>query len=195
MAARLANVAAQQRAERGGARRWARFAPYGDSYRVPSGWTAADPMTTDDAYSHDFSLLGIDPGEGGRTRRALLRDPAGSSQVLLVRGPLHEWIPRVVQRVGAIGSEPGASFHARTFRSADGAELGYAWIERPDPDAGPARRHVVGVIDLGPEVLVVDAGGPQDAFDEAAVERFLGSLRLHPDTAPARIAPAALDDR
>jgi hypothetical protein len=152
-------------------------------------------MTTDDAYSSDLSLLGIDPGEDARTRRALLRDAAGAAQVLLVRGSLHEWIPRLVQRVGAIESEPGASFQERRFRSADGAELAYAWIERSDPGGGPARRHVVGVVDLGTELLVVDAGGFQDGFDEAAVERFLGSLRLQPHTAPARIAPAAIGGR
>ena len=191
VAARLANAAAQQRASRGDARRWARFAPYGDSYWLPPGWTAADPMTTDDTYSQDYSLVGIDPGESARTRRALLRDAAGGSQILLVRGPLHEWIPRVVQRAGAIEAEAGASFRARTFRSADGTDLGYAWIERSGSEGAPARRHVLGIVDLGPEVLVVDAGGPLDGFDEAAVERFLGSIRLQPDTAPARIAPGS----
>ena len=63
-------------------------------------------------------------------------------------------------------------------RSTDGAEVDYLLIHRDASGDAPAQRHLVGLVDLGRDVLVVDAGGPAESFDAAAVVGLLRSLRV-----------------
>jgi len=185
----LARAAAEVRADRGDVRRWARFALYADAYRTPRGWTSLDPMTADADYRNEYSSIGIDPGEGSRTRRALLREEGSGSQILLVRGPAAEWLPRVEQRTDSLEASASQTTSERKILTADGVELEYRLVESLDAEGVPGRWHLLGVLELGDEVLLVDAGGPADSFDAATVERFLGSMRLQPDTTPAKFAP------
>jgi cytohesin len=172
-----------------GARRWARFARYGDAYRTPLGWTAVDPLTTEARFGEVFSILGIDPAEGPRTRRALLLDAASESQILLVRGPRSEWMSRLLERGAPLDAEPALVFSDRKLRSADGLVVDTLEIERAGDAVHPPRRHLLGVVDLGSEVVVVDAGGPANAFDATLVERFLTSLRIEPAVPETPSAP------
>jgi ankyrin repeat protein len=193
IAAVLREAARERGAAGPEARRWARFALYGDAYRTPSGWEAVDPFTSDDWFWGDYSLVGVDRGEGPRTRRALLRNEARRSQILLVRGPVLEWMPRVIDRLAPLDGDADVSFRDGVVRSADGVEVDYLHIQRAGGEGGEPRTHLVGIVDLGPEALVVDAGGPAESFDADAVVRFVRSLRVRtgpaPDVGPAR--PAA----
>ena len=162
-----------------------------EAYRAPAGWQAIDPLRADVSYGESFSLIGVDPAEGEATRRALLTDPVTDSQILLVRGPLVEWMPRVVERIRPLDGDDSVRFTEHALRTADGVHLDYLRIERPAAGDLPARRHLLGIVDLGPETLVVDAGGPADRFDFTAVEGFLRSLQLGQRREALPAAPGA----
>ncbi|MBW2313375.1 MAG: ankyrin repeat domain-containing protein [Deltaproteobacteria bacterium] len=187
IAAALRTAARARVAARPGARQWARFALYGDAYAAPAGWEVVDPFRSDDVFWSDYSLVGVDPGEGPRTRRALLRNGALHSQILLVRGPTLEWMPRFVDRVAPLDGRAGIRFTDHTLRSADGVTVDYLKIDLAAVGDEPARRQLLGIVDLGREALIVDAGGPADRFDPTVVEGLLRSLRVR--TGPAAAVP------
>jgi hypothetical protein len=85
----------------------------------------------------------------------------------------------VIDPLEPLDGDPDVHFSDHVVRSADGVEVNYLDIERAATDRGEASRHLIGIVDLGREALVVDAGGPADSFDEAAVVGFLRSLRLN----------------
>jgi hypothetical protein len=184
IAAALREAADARGGTEGEARQWARFALYGDAYRTPTGWVAVDPFRSDAWYWGDYSLLGIDHGESPDTRRALLRNEARRSQILLVRGPVLEWMPRILDRMEPLDGDPDVSFTDHVARAADGGEIDYLVIERAASGDAPATRHVFAAADLGREALLVDAGGPADRFDADAVVAFLRSLRVRSGPAP-----------
>jgi len=194
IAAVLREAARERGATRPEVRRWARFALYGDAYRIPEGWQAVDPFRSDDWFWGDYSLLGVDRGEGPRTRRALLRHEALRSQILLARGPVLEWMPRVIDRLAPLDGHPDVRFSDHVVHSADGVEVDYLQIERAGTGGTEARSHLLGIVDLGRETLLIDAGGPADTFDATEVVRFLRSLRVRTGPAPAEheaASPAA----
>jgi len=184
VAAVLRDAARERGAARPDARRWARFALYGDAYRTPAGWQAVDPFSSDDWFWGDYSLMGVDRGEGPRTRRALLRNESLRSQILLVRGPILEWMPRVLDRLAPYDDRSDVRYSDHVVRSADGVEVDYLRIERAAAEGVEARSHLIGVVDLGREALVIDAGGPADSFDAPAVVEFLKSLRVRTGPTP-----------
>jgi ankyrin repeat protein len=170
-------------------RQWAGLSQYADAWRTPPGWEALDPFRSDQGYWEDLSLVGVENDEGVTTRRALLRDPATRSQILLVRGSLFEWMPRIAEGIAPLDDDPHVRFSEHRVRSADGVEIDYLRVEREGSDGAPARRYVLGLVDLGHEALVIDAGGPVDAFDPELVEGFLRTLHVR---GPAPAAGAGL---
>lgn len=183
IAAVLREAARARGASQPEARQWARFALYGDAYTTPPGWQAVDPFSSEDWFWGDYSLVGVDRGESPRTRRALLRNEARRSQILLVRGPTLEWMPRVIDPLEPLDGDPDVHFSDHVVHSADGVEVDYLDIERAAAGQREARHHLIGIVDLGRETLLIDAGGPADSFDSAAVVGFLRSLRIR--TGPA----------
>ena len=172
------------------ARQWVRFADYGDGYRMPTGWQIVDPFRSDTSYWSESSLLGIDLGEGESTRRALLRNEAQHSQILLVRGSTFEWLPRMVERITPLDGDPRIRFTQHRLRTSDGVQIDYLRIEREASGDTPAHRYLLGIVDLGYEALLIDAGGPADRFDPTVVEGFLRSLQLGGgSSAPVPAAP------
>lgn len=180
----LEQAAGQRRVESPDGRRWARFAVYADAYRTPPGWEAVDPFSSDEEYWPEYTLLGVDRDESPRTRRALLRSERLRSQILLVRGPVLEWMPRVVDGLAPLDGRPEVRFTDRPMHTADGLGVDVVLLDREASEDTPARRQLLGIVDLGREALLVDAGGPPESFDPALVEQFLRSLRVRTGPPP-----------
>ncbi len=156
-------------------RSWKAVSNRSTAYHAGPGWQAIDPFTSATNMAPDLSLLSNDlDSESELTRRALLRRESDGAQMAVIIGNGLEWMLRVTADVESIDARPWIEEGDFDIATADGVPIGGVVGRLPArAPTEPERRHVLAVTEVGPLVLIIDAGGPAETFSKDDMIEFI----------------------